>query len=753
MRPNLALPHRLSVAAMEALLLWGSLAVLGQLAPLGGSRPFLLPIALLLLTGQFRPVTRPERIALRMAATAGAVLLLGALGLLASADAGLLGALLPSIAFAGGVVTLALRGEALPASDRLWAAANLLGLLGTGATALFAGMVLGAPPGEFATLVRLLPAVLVLLPGAVLWAIRAQMRPVDQLLAGDESARAAAAVRLSSAPWRLALANLVAWVVAGISLGALHLASTGWAAEALQVVAGTVAVGCGVVLFQATWHLRLLAPLRPRVARGIDDAAKTSRLSLGTRLGAALMLVVGCGGTFAVATLSASRVRDQATFASERARLALELARAGSMAESVANEGRFALPQGVVGLPFVLTASRRWSQADIELSPRLLAAARTRPVGVVWLPEEARSAAWASLADGTVVGVRVGWRAEGQAGADGLVALVFVALALAVLGALALTREELALPIRGLVEAARQLGEGQLDTPLPAFAADELGEVGFALERSRGQLRQTLAEVRALTQTLEQRVAERTRQLEAAQAQLVRAETLASVGRLAAGIAHEVNNPLNFVKNALPPLETAVAALPPGEEAEDAQAALRIVRNGTSRMTTTLRALLDFARGPGGAPPEPVEVEPLVQQALELVRPTWAGRIRFEASLPPNLRLKGRPETLGQVLLNLLQNAADATDGEGRVRIGGEQRGEWIALWVEDEGSGMSEAVRQRAFEPFFSTKPTGKGTGLGLAVVHGVLSAVGGRVELESPIRDDAARPGTRVTTLWPAV
>jgi len=200
--------------------------------------------------------------------------------------------------------------------------------------------------------------------------------------------------------------------------------------------------------------------------------------------------------------------------------------------------------------------------------------------------------------------------------------------------------------------------------------------------------------------------------------QLRIAERMGSLGMLTAGVAHEINNPLEGIANYLALLER------PNLDEQQRARYLERIRHGFARIRDIVRELLSFARpGVGG---EQAELGEVVRRALELLRFTKDfGALSIELQgLEPPLRVSGDSGRLEQVLLNLLLNAARAMGGRGRIRIRAEREPGAVALYVEDEGPGIPEQHLARIFDPFFTTT---QGTGLGLAVSYGIARDCGG--------------------------
>ena len=206
--------------------------------------------------------------------------------------------------------------------------------------------------------------------------------------------------------------------------------------------------------------------------------------------------------------------------------------------------------------------------------------------------------------------------------------------------------------------------------------------------------------------------------------QLFHAERLTTAGRLAAGIAHEINNPLEGMANYL---SLARGALERGD-VESARRRLESVREGLDRAALVVRQVLAHA-DPAKAPHTAVDINRVLAESAEFVRsrPEFAG-VRFESALAETpLTVEGNPIMLGQVALNLIVNACEAQPGGGEVRVSSEAAEGSVRAEVADRGPGIAAGDRERIFEPFFSTKNS---TGLGLSICHSIVRQHGGRLE-----------------------
>ncbi|HET7545934.1 MAG TPA: ATP-binding protein [Polyangiaceae bacterium] len=310
---------------------------------------------------------------------------------------------------------------------------------------------------------------------------------------------------------------------------------------------------------------------------------------------------------------------------------------------------------------------------------------------------------------------------------------LLVGLLLLVAAYFALTRL-IVRPLDELARAAERVATGARRFSVPEGGAHELNELGRNLHTMTEHLIREELALRAKIDEVERA----TVSLKEAQDRLIRSERLASVGRLAAGLAHEVGNPIA----ALLGLEDLLLAggLEPAEQHDF----LQRMKKETERINRILRDLLQFAR-PGGHGPVASaafgDVALAVSDTAALIAPQKDMRdVALELSIPAGLpKVALSDEQLVQLVLNLVLNAVDALEGGGRVRVAAEPSSDGVKLIVEDNGPGVAAAVRERLFEPFVTTKDVGKGTGLGLAVCRGLVEAVGGSIALDLDYRAGA--------------
>lgn len=277
--------------------------------------------------------------------------------------------------------------------------------------------------------------------------------------------------------------------------------------------------------------------------------------------------------------------------------------------------------------------------------------------------------------------------------------------------------------IAGLDQALGRAERLDLDSPfLVAESGDELGRMGGTVRRMVDKIREDKRRREAYIAELEAANRELVRTREG----LVRSEKLATVGRLAAGVAHEIGNPVAAILGYVGIMRRRAGGA--GDEYPE-----RIERE-VQRVDRILRDLLEFAR-PQPAALGPLSLAQVVEAAARLVepQPRWRAMalvVDLPAGLPAVL---AQEHYATQVLVNLLINAADACGGQGTVRVGAQVTADAVELRVEDDGPGLAPEDLPRLFDPFFTTKAPGEGTGLGLAVCHRLMESFGGSIRAQN--------------------
>ncbi len=314
----------------------------------------------------------------------------------------------------------------------------------------------------------------------------------------------------------------------------------------------------------------------------------------------------------------------------------------------------------------------------------------------------------------------------------------FTALAAALVSAVTLLFVWLVVrrPIRELMTGTRRVSTGDLDFRIPVRSNDELGALAESFNKMTHDLDAANAEVLAWARTLEERVQRKSQELERAYSSLVASEKMASLGKLAATVAHEINNPLfgmlTYARLTLKSLTNT--DIDPAKK-EEMLENLRVIERESRRCGDIIKNLLTYARQ---APPkpQPADLNAIVERALGLVRHKLdLQSIELEQTLAPDLaKVWCDPGQIQQVIVVLLMNAAEAMAHGGQLIVttsATEDGG--VRLVVADNGGGIPEDVLPRIFEPFFTTKEEQQRTGLGLAVAHSIVEQHAGTITVRS--------------------
>ena len=294
-------------------------------------------------------------------------------------------------------------------------------------------------------------------------------------------------------------------------------------------------------------------------------------------------------------------------------------------------------------------------------------------------------------------------------------------------------------PLEEMVAATKRIAAGDLDATVKVAARDEIGDLAVAFNNMLRSLKAMNNELQEWGHTLEEKVRERTAELVTVQERMARSEKLASIGRLAAGVAHGINNPLGGI------LSLSMLALEDMPPDHPLHGDLKTIVAQTLRCREIVKGLLDFSRQ-SDARAVKTEVNPVVETTLALLeRQAIFDNIhtvrRLQADLSPVLIDPGQ---LQEVVINLVLNAVDAMEESGELTLETTADGSSgdVLIRVTDTGKGIGPEAMPLLFEPFFTTKKVGKGTGLGVAIVHGVVSRAGDRIEV-------ASVPGTTTFTV----
>ncbi|MDB4959276.1 MAG: integral rane sensor signal transduction histidine kinase [Myxococcales bacterium] len=344
----------------------------------------------------------------------------------------------------------------------------------------------------------------------------------------------------------------------------------------------------------------------------------------------------------------------------------------------------------------------------------------------------------------------------------------FLVLFGACAGIVAFTVAQFMAPIKRLEQRADAMARGELADPVAAGGeGDEIGRLTLALEEMRRALRDKLRSTEEVNLDLERAVQMRTAdlarknrelaetldKLTRAQEQLVRSEKLASIGQLVAGIAHEINNPVNAIVNTVGPLEEAISDIDNNDPAARAQASkdvremVKVVQRGAQRTKAIVSALHNYSRTDDESVVD-FDIDRSIDDSLELLRHLLKQNVTVVKKYGDVGRVRGHAGQINQVFMNLLTNAAQALAHREAAAITIETRGEanMVEVKIRDNGSGIPADILPKIWDPFFTTKDVGEGTGLGLSIVHELVERHGGSIECETKMGE-----GTTFTVKLP--
>jgi two-component system NtrC family sensor kinase len=280
-------------------------------------------------------------------------------------------------------------------------------------------------------------------------------------------------------------------------------------------------------------------------------------------------------------------------------------------------------------------------------------------------------------------------------------------------------------PLQQLVEGSRRVAQGKFDHRIPVETSDEMGELAIAMNN--------------MTERFQQVRDDLDREVEVRTNQVVRSEQLASVGFLAAGVAHEINNPLASIALCSESLDMRIAELLEGADCtsnEDVKVVhhyLQMIQKEAFRCKQITEKLLDFARM-GDSQRVNTDLRELVSGVIEMVQHLGKHKdknLELVAGRPVMLEVNA--QEMKQVVLNLITNGLESLDSGGTVRVTVEQVDRAARIVVEDNGCGMTEEVRKHLFEPFFTRRRGGQGTGLGLSITYRIVEEHDGNIEATS--------------------
>jgi two-component system NtrC family sensor kinase len=294
-------------------------------------------------------------------------------------------------------------------------------------------------------------------------------------------------------------------------------------------------------------------------------------------------------------------------------------------------------------------------------------------------------------------------------------------------------------PVRKLTEGTRAIASGNLDYTIPLHRKDEIGELANSFNTMMAELKKANQEITQWSQTLQQRVLEKTKELEQIQAHLIQMEKMASLGKLSATVAHELNNPLGGILTYAKLIQKRLTSTNlTSEQLSSVQEDLSIIAEETTRCGNIVKNLLLFSKRQIGEFAI-VDLHEILDRCVQLVdHHLQLNNIKLIKAYQ-----KGRAEVMGdkdqiqQAFLAILVNAVEAMPGGGTLTLktSSDTDKKKVKIQIQDTGSGISPADLPHIFEPFFTTKKEGKGVGLGLSVCYGIIERHDGKIDVNSVV------------------
>jgi len=693
--------------------------------------------------------------------------------------------------------------------ERLQSAAFATGACGIFGIAAFTYFFIPVNLEQYVRLETLYPLTVAALTAAWFAYLRAVPRPVDRYLDAAlsprpadqplrDDPRALTAYRAAqSIPYKLALSKVAFWLIAELALVVQGVFLFGMDLENAALMCGAaVVVTIGAALYEAVWHRATMRPLLVHIAARHRPAPEKIRTPLSLRskmlAGFGALTFFACGMSLFLSYMQyktmasgfiqrESELRLDSTLAELRERGASHPPTRDEILRVLDAAVRWKAPKGSVQDEAVIY----YLPPEEGARPIAIGGGKQGPPPLPWtgealmhrlergamqLDDNSLTGAYARLYIGakdfgSIALLLPGYRGRGPDLAPQVKILIyfFFVLLTVSMGLVILVAADLTRPIRDLERRADAMAKGDLIRPIVSLSgeADEVGRLTYAFEEMRRALNEKLRSSTEINLSLEQEVTRRTAELERrntelndalaelrrTQDELLRSEKMASMGRLVAGIAHEINNPVNAVVNTVGPLEQTLATLPVApDEKQDISEMIRVIQRGARRTKEIVQALHNYSRGDDDRLVD-VDLQRGIDDSLDLLRHHLKNGITVERQYGDVGRVRGHAGQLHQVFMNLLTNAAQALGDRGLIRISTERRDGKAVITVADDGPGIPSDVLPRIFDPFFTTKEVGQGSGLGLSIVHGIVERHGGTIAVDSKLGK-----GTTFTVSLPA-
>ncbi|WP_413288967.1 sensor histidine kinase [Bdellovibrio sp. HCB337] len=294
-------------------------------------------------------------------------------------------------------------------------------------------------------------------------------------------------------------------------------------------------------------------------------------------------------------------------------------------------------------------------------------------------------------------------------------------------------KNQISAPLRQLIEATRKIASDRTFTKIDLKRTDELGQLASSFNEMTAAIQERDEKLAQHSHNLEILVGQRTKELDEQKAINLQASKMSALGEMAGGIAHEINTPLATIKILTSQLvHETLSDIP---DLDNLTTQLQRIESTTDRVAKIVKGLKTFARDGNSDPFEACKVQNIVEETVILCSEQLRMHgIELKMNIAPEISLECRSIQISQVLLNLIGNASDAIENlESKwVEIQARNENSWIEIRVTDSGSGIDKATEEKIFQPFYTTKGIGKGTGMGLSISLGIVKAHGGQLSID---------------------
>ncbi len=595
--------------------------------------------------------------------------------------------------------------------------------------------------------------------------------------------------RAQALPYRLAMLTIAVWILIAVVGGMVARLHLGFDLDDVIIVScATLVLAVAGAIYEQLWHRDVLRPLLAHLTQRYRVPVRSIAPSLSLRSKLLLsfggVVLLACGMALLWGFVQYKNLANDA--AGQQSRVGLAWLTSAVQTE-IADDATPPTPKSVLvslreiaaatpEAPVMYYAGEGDETLAVGGGPMgappapwyILAQIRQRPVGLIAMQEAKLTGRAGRLVlswrgqrydVGAVAVFYPSYRGRGESMVRPLKELLvfFLVLFGACAGIVAFTVAQFMAPIRRLEQRADAMARGELADPVAAGGeGDEIGRLTLALEEMRRALRDKLRSTEEVNLDLERAVQMRTAdlarknrelaetldKLTRAQEQLVRSEKLASIGQLVAGIAHEINNPVNAIVNTVGPLEEAINEIGSSdpatrvEAAKDVRDMVRVVQRGAQRTKAIVTALHNYSRTDDESVVD-FDVDRSIDDSLELLRHLLKQNVTLTKHYGDVGRVRGHAGQVNQVFMNLLTNAAQALSQTEQATITIETKGDanGVEVKIKDNGPGIPPEVLPRIFDPFFTTKDVGEGTGLGLSIVHELVERHGGTIEVDTKL------------------